>query len=115
VFWLYIPSCYLHLIKPCPLLRLIPLSLFRGQQFSFSNSQLFFTVTSCRPVAHPRPTGLVYRIYNPPEQDGPAIRPGTGYPFWSLFTKCMAALGLFFSPVTTRGFQHRYEHLNFCV
>jgi hypothetical protein len=49
----YIPSCYLHLIKPCPLPRSIPIRLtVSGQQFSFSNSHLVYgdRLSACRPT-----------------------------------------------------------------
>ena len=93
VFWSYIPNCYLHLIKPCPLPKSIPLSLFRGHNLGFLTVS-FFTVTGFRPVAQ-LPT---LRASPTPEQGGPAIHPGTRYPFWSPFTTSMACNGTVLFP-----------------
>lgn len=84
-FWSYIPNCYLQFIKPCPQPRSIPLSPFRGHNLGFLTVS-FFTMTGCRPVVQ-IPT---LRASPTPGQGGPAIHPGTRYPFWSPFTTFMA-------------------------
>jgi hypothetical protein len=45
------------------------------------------------PAPNPQPGGPGLRIYDPRRQCGPAIPPGTGYPFQSSFTTCMAYSG----------------------
>jgi hypothetical protein len=47
-----IPSRYPHLINPYPLPWSIPLRIFQGHSLIFQTFR-FFTVTSCRLVAHP--------------------------------------------------------------
>jgi hypothetical protein len=62
--------------------------LFRGHILGFlAVSFLQWQVVSLSP--NPQPGGPAHPIYKPPGQGGPAIPPGTGYPFWSPFTTCM--------------------------
>jgi hypothetical protein len=66
----------------------------------------FVTVTSLQgwifsPVPNPQPGGPGIRIYDPQRQGGPAVPPGTGYPFWSPFTICMVQWNYSLIPVTT--------------
>jgi hypothetical protein len=58
----------------------------------------FVTVTFLQgwiasPAPNPQPGGQGLRIYDPRRQGDPAIPPGTGYPFQSPFTTCMAYSG----------------------
>jgi hypothetical protein len=74
VFWSYVPSCYLHLIKPCPLPRSIPLSpTVPRPQFRSPNSHLFYgdRLSARRPTPNLETLSTVF------------INPGTG---WSSYT-----------------------------
>ena len=74
VFWSYDPSCYLHLIKPFPLPKSIPLSLTVPRlQFRFPNSQLFYgdRLSACRPTTNLETQSTVF------------ITPGTGWPSYT--------------------------------
>jgi hypothetical protein len=53
--------------------------------------------------SNPQPGGLGLHIYIPWRLGGPVIPPGTEYPFSRLLRHAWATVGLFFSPVTTRG------------
>ena len=99
---MYVPSCCLHLTNPLPLPRSNPLSLtFLKPQFRYPNS--LFMVTGHRPVAQPRIWRSSAPYLLPQGQGGPAIPPGTGCHFSCLLQPAWAAVGLFFSPVATRG------------
>jgi hypothetical protein len=58
----------------------------------------FVTITLLRgwivsSAPNPQPGRPSLRIYDPRTQGGPAVPPGSGYPFWSPFTTCMGYSG----------------------
>jgi hypothetical protein len=57
------------------------------------------------PAPNPQPPTWIpsLRIYGPRRQSGPAIPPGTGYPFQSPFTTCMGYSGTILSSLPPYG------------
>jgi hypothetical protein len=98
--WLYSPmrtftslmdfsqTSLIDLTVPRPHLR-FPVDFFRGGVI--------------RPTPNPQPGGPGLHIYFPWRLGGPVIPPDTEYPFSRLLRHAWATVGLFFSPVTTRG------------
>jgi hypothetical protein len=66
------------------------------------SDQFFFRGGVVSSTPNPQPGGPGLRIYVPWRQGGPAIPPGTGFPFQSPLTTCRGLVGLFFSALTQR-------------
>ena len=82
-------SC--QFVNPSPLPRSIPLRLFRCHN-------LYFRAVDCRPLAQPPAWRCSPPYLYPPKQGGPAIPPGTRYPFSSPGVTCTDCSGTVFFP-----------------
>jgi hypothetical protein len=91
-----------------PLTSSSSLALQPGVGFSLLHTEGFVTIIifwcgTVSPTPNPQPGGAVLHICIPWRLSGPVTPPGTEYHFSRLLRHAWATVGLFFSPVTTRG------------